>query len=110
MPVFNKAGGHIYAVKFSKKEQAAIDKEILRQCAEFDQKNAIEIDALILWLLHDKFGFGHKRLRRFFDFFSTEFDAMIKRYELDEDDKVWLCTYKLKEYGVDVEKWNKEDK
>lgn len=110
MPYFNKVGGHIISTQFSKKEQAAIDKEIQRQCAEFDMKNATEIDALILWLLHEKFGFGMKRLRRFFDLFSTEFDALIERYQMEEGDKVWLCTYKLKEYGVDIEKWNEEDK
>lgn len=110
MPNFKRIGGRIYGVQFTKKEQTAVDQEILRQCAEYDRKNANEIDALILWLLHEKFGFGHKRLRRFFDLFSTEFDALIKRYELEADDKVWLCTHKLKEYGIDVDQWNKEDK
>lgn len=23
-------------------------------------------------------------------------------------DKIWICTYKLKEYGIDIEEWNKE--
>lgn len=109
MPVFKKASGHIYGVSFSKKEQKAIDQEIARQCAEFDRKNENEIDAIILWLLHEKFGFGMKRLRRFYDYFRTEFDALCKRYEMDSEDSAWLCTYLLKRYGLDIEKWNQEE-
>lgn len=109
MPNFKRAGGRIFGVQFSKKEQDAIDQEIQRQCAEYDRKNENEIDAIILWLLHEKFGFGMKRLRRFYDLFRTEFDALVKRYEMEKEDGVWLCTYKLKQYGLDIEQWNKEE-
>lgn len=51
MAVFKRANGHIFGVQFSAKEQKAIDAEILRQCAEYDKKNADEVDAVILWLL-----------------------------------------------------------
>ena len=98
MPVFKRNRGHIFGVQFSAKEQKAIDAEILRQCAEFDRKNANEIDALVLWLLHEKFGFGKKRLRAFYDYFLTEIDALAKWYEMGDEDKAWLCTYKLKQY------------
>lgn len=48
MPIFKKNRGHIFAVKFSAKEQKAIDAEILRQCAEFDRKNELEMNSVIL--------------------------------------------------------------
>ena len=32
-------------------------------------------------------------------------DALVKRYEME--DEAWLCTQKLKEYGVNVESWVK---
>lgn len=108
MPFFKRSGGRIFGVQFTAKEQKAIDAEILRQCAEFDKKNENEMDALILWILHEKFGFGKKRLRAFYDYFSTELDALVKWYEMGDEDKVWLCTRKLKEYGVDIAEWNKE--
>lgn len=110
MPVFKRNRGHIFGVQFSAKEQKAIDAEILRQCAEFDRKNANEIDALILWVLHEKFGFGKRRLRAFYDYFVTEIDALAKYYEMGDEDKAWLCTYKLKQYGIDIAAWNEEDK
>lgn len=110
MAVFKRANGHIFGVQFSAKEQKAIDAEILRQCAEYDKKNADEVDAVILWLLHEKFGFGKKRLRAFYDSFSTELDALVKRYEMGDEDKAWLCSRKLRDYGIDIYEWNKEEK
>ena len=34
--------------------------------------------------------------------------SLICRYEMEQGDDVWLCTYKLKEIGCDLEKWEKE--
>lgn len=109
MAVFKKAGGRIFGVQFNAKEQRAIDKELLRQCAEYDRKNANEVDAIVLWLLHEKFGFGPKRLRAFYDYFKSDLSELLERYELGDADIAWLCTHKLKEYGVDIEKWNEEE-
>ena len=49
-----------------------------------------------------------KRLRRFYDRFKAEYFDLIKRYEMDEGDNIWLNTYKLKEIGVDIESWNRD--
>ena len=42
------------------------------------------------------------------DRFKAEYFDLIKRYEMDEDDNIWLNTYKLKEIGVDIESWNRD--
>lgn len=110
MPVFKRNKGHIFGVQFSTKEQKAIDEEILRQCAEFNRKNELEMDSVILWVLHERFGFGEKRLRKFFDSYAAELNALEKRYEMGDEDMAWLCRYKLKEYGIDIAEWNKEGK
>lgn len=110
MPIFKKNRGHIFAVKFSAREQKAIDAEILRQCAEFDRKNELEMDSVILWVLHERFGFGKKRLRRFFESYAAELDALEKRYEMGNEDMAWLCRHKLERYGIDIAEWNKEGK
>lgn len=103
-----KAGGRVYGATFTAAEKKAMDLEIQRQIAEFDRKNMVEIDALILWELMEQLGFGEKRLRQFFDRFEPALEALIKRYEMEESDQIWLCTHMLKERGIDVEKWNKE--
>ena len=110
MPVFKKDRGYIFGVQFNSKEQKAIDAEILRQCAEFNRKNELEMDSVILWVLHERFGFGEMRLRKFFDSYAVELDALEKRYEMGDEDMAWLCRYKLKEYGIDLAKWSKEAK
>lgn len=88
-----KAGGKVYGAHLTAAEKKAMDIEIRRQLAEYDLKHANELDAMILWHLHEEFGFGPKRLKQFYDTFS---------------DMVWLCTYKLKQYGIDIEEWNKQ--
>ena len=58
--------------------------------------------------LREQLGFGNKRLKKFYDNFSRGIEALIRRYEMEQGDDVWLCTYKLKEIGCDLEKWEKE--
>lgn len=36
-------------------------------------------------------------------------DALVKRYEMGDEDKAWLCSRKLKDYGIDISTWNKEE-
>ena len=44
--------------------------------------------------------------------FASELKKLSDRYALDEEDQIWLCTYKLKdELGIDLEDWvNEADK
>lgn len=104
-----KSGKMIFGAEFTAAEKKAIQKEFLRQFAEYDRKNGIEHDAMILWQLHEVFGFGPDRLRMFFDAFVPNIETIAENYEMqDTDDKIWLFTHKLKEYGIDLEQWYKE--
>ncbi len=58
-----KAGGRVYGADMSAAEKKA---------AEYDRKHALEIDAMILWVLHQQLGWGEKRLRKFYDNFAGE--------------------------------------
>ena len=98
-----KAGGTMSAA-----EKKAMDLEIQRQLAEYDRKHLVEIDAMILWVLHARFGFGPKRLRQYYDSFRACTNELIERYQMDAGDDVWLCTQMLKRIGVDIEQWHKE--
>ena len=94
-----KAGGKIFGASLTAAEQKAMNMEIQRQLVEYDRKNELELDAIIL---------GPKRLKKFFDGFSDALNALVNRYEMDISDDVWLCTHKLKEIGVDVEDWYRQ--
>lgn len=92
-------------------QRKAMETEIRRQCAEYDRKNSLEIDAMVLWVLYSEFGFREKRLRRFFDIFNSELDKLADRFVMDRsEDTIWLCIRRLKdEAGIDIYEWSKED-
>lgn len=105
-----KTGGRVFGGVMSAAEKKAMDMEIQRQLAEYDQKHLAEIDAMILWVLHEQFGFGAKRLRRYYDAFRNAIDSLVDRYQMDKSDDIWLCTQMLKQIGVDIEEWHRETK
>lgn len=108
MPRFKKSGKHIFGVELTAAEQKAIDREIERQLAEHTRKHNLEIVAMTLTTLHEEFGFGEARLKRFFDRYDEVVESLVKRYELSEGDEPWIAMYKLKEKGIDVEAWYAE--
>lgn len=103
-----KAKGKVYGGSLTASEKKAMEIEIKRQLAEYDRKHLMEMDALILWVLHNEFGFGEKRLKRFYDSFADLVDELVEHYALEDSDDIWICTHMLKRHGIDVEKWHKE--
>lgn len=91
----------------NKRQKQAMEDAINKQIAEADAKYCNEVDAVVLWTLHRELGFGPTRLRRFWEALYQNHNEMVKRYEMSGE-YPWICTYKLKEIGVDVEAWNKE--
>ena len=107
--VVKQVGKIILGADLNEKEKKALDIEIGKEFAKYNRNNANEVDAIILWVLHDQFGFGHDRLKKFHAAFQPSLEELCKRYEMtDKDDELWLCTRKLLDIGVDIEDWNKE--
>ena len=100
-----KYKGSVFGAVLNAAEKKAMNMEIQRQLVEYERKHTIELEAIVLWVLHEQLGFGEKRLRRFHDSFTPEVEALLKRSEMDDSDEAWLCTRKLKDIGVDIEKW-----
>ena len=88
-------------------EAGRMAKEAIDQ---MNRENEEELDAMVLYILHSEFGFGEKRLRRFYDSFSGGLRDLGKRYAMESyDDRIWLCRKKLKdECGIDISEWGKE--
>lgn len=95
-----------YAITNTQRE--AMNREILKQLAEYDIKNEDEIDAIVLWWLHEEKGWGPKRLKEAYFGISNGVRELIKRYELDDSDSAWFCTKRLKEAGIDISAWRNE--
>ena len=106
--IIKKSGKNIFGAELTVAERKAMDIEIQKEIAEFNQKNETEIDAVILWILHEHFGFGKKKLKDFYDRFIPAYRDLIQRYEMS-DEGPWLCTRLLKAIGVDLETWRQEN-
>ena len=107
--VVKQVGKLILGADLNEKEKKALDIELGKEFAKYNLNNANEVDAIILWVLHDQFGFGHDRLKKFHAAFQPSLEELCKRYEMtNKDDELWLCTRKLLDIGVDIEVWNKE--
>jgi len=95
--------------QLTKNQQKAMKQEINKQIIEHDEAFAMDSDATILWVLHEYFGFGYKRLRRFWEVCFKSHAELKEYYQLNSDEVAWLCRYKLKQnVGIDIEEWYRE--
>lgn len=103
-----RMGNKIYGAELSAKERKAMNLEISKQIAIMERDHVNEIDALVLYVLYKRYGWGKKRLRDFYEAFTAEHNRLIEHYEMP-DDNAWLALKELKEISVDVEAWNSEE-
>ena len=105
-----KLYGKPYGVELTAAERKAMNLEINRQIAERDEKYKEDIDAMILYVLMVHYGWKQKRLRKFWKAFIAEHKALREFYQMDKPGEgEWLAHRMLKEIGVDVHQWYKED-
>ena len=90
-----------------RKTKDAIKREVRSQVYAQKKRINADFDAMVLWVLHEKFGFGRERLRRFYDAFVAEVHRLDEAYQMGGETG-YVCRVKLKEIGVDVEAWNDE--
>ena len=99
-----------YGVEFTAAERKAMNLEINRQIAERDEQYKEDIDAMVLYVLMNHYGWKKKRLHKFWKAFIQEHNELRERYRMDDPgDNSWLAHYKLKQIGVDIHQWYKED-
>jgi hypothetical protein len=94
--------------KVSDVDNKIITKEIRTQIGEQLLIMEKDIDALVLWYLHEEYGWGKTRLKKFYKGFSHKIKELSDWYVMAEGDQAWLADYKLKECGIDVDEWKKE--
>ena len=104
---FHKCNGQIFKVDLTPKEQKALDAEINRQLIERHSKFADDVDYMIMRILHDEFGFGLTRLRRFYEAFFANNTELVKHYE-NPDAGAYIAREEMNKIGCNIEKWNRE--
>ena len=106
-----QSGGKVFGAVLTAKERKAMEIEINRQILEADRQYQDDIDAAVLWALHQHLGFGEKRLRDFYEAFTKVHDELRKYYECENDEEAMCIVHeRLKRIGVDVVAWNKQRK
>lgn len=102
--------GKIFGAKLTAAETKAMNIEINRQLVERDKRWAEDIDAMVLYSLMIHKGWKKKRLHNFWKNYNKIHEDLRKFYEMESyEDNVWLAHRKLKEIGVDVHEWYKEE-
>lgn len=91
-------------------QKKAMNKEINRQILENDMKFSKDYDAAVLWTLRVCYGFGRKRIRRFWDCFLAEHQRLRECYEQNPGSKETDYKELLKKIGVDIDAWYEEVK
>ena len=103
---FHKCNGQIYKVELTPKEQKAMDAEINRQVIEKHSEFVDDVDYMVMRILHKEFGFGLTRLKRFYEAFCIDNDALVKHYEIP-DAGVYIARREMNAIGCNIEEWNK---
>lgn len=77
-------------------------KELLEQ----ERRFSMESDAAHLWVLYNRYGFTPEQCRSFFEDIEKENMALRQHYEIQGlDGTAWLYVQKLRDAGMDIEKW-----
>lgn len=83
----------------------AMVHEINQQILDQDKDYQLDIDTMVLWTLHQCYGWGASRLKKFYVAMMKEHLRMREFYGLDD---LYPERFKLKEKGVDIEAWYEE--
>ena len=105
-----KFNGKPFGMVLTAQERKAMDMEINRQIAERDEQYKEDMDALILYVLMAHYGWKKKRLREFWKAFIAVHKELRDFYQMDKPgDAEWFAHRALREIGVDVRQWYKEE-
>ena len=104
---FKKFQGKIFDVELTPKEQRAMNEKINEQIIATHQQFTDDFDYMILRVLHNHFGFGLQRLRKAYELFVQDNEALIKHYE-SADAGAFIARKEMNAIGCNIEEWNRE--
>lgn len=85
-------------------QRAAMNKEIRRQILENEENYTLGLGAVMLWALHEEFGFGKGRLLRLWRAFWRIYKEMREFFEMDSTLPI---ERKLNKIGIDMDELKK---
>lgn len=94
--------------KLSKREMQALDSSIRETIAASVGKLSGNIEAIVLWQLHEQKGYSVEELDEFLEGFRPALQQLKDFYDVEStEDTEMACVYNLKSIGFDTEKLGK---
>lgn len=94
---------------FSSTERKLVDELIRDQIRQQEHRLSLEVDAAWLWQLYERYEWPVEQLHEIYKAMETDHAKIRERYELGPMDGAgWLYVMKLRERGIDLEKWYAE--
>lgn len=89
----------------------ALENEARKMVARNARSFAKDFMSIVLWSLHEKYGWGRKKLLDYYYSVMPSVQALKDHYEMqDTADTAFLCTVKLKDLtGVDMDELTVEE-
>lgn len=95
--------------RFSSTERMLVDQMIRQEIRNQEHRLSQEVDAAWLWQLSERYDWTEEELHRIYKDMETYHAAIRQYYEVDAGDGAgWLYVQKLRDRGIDLEKWYAE--
>ena len=85
--------------------RARIKAEATREVNAIFERRCLDLDTIVMWILHRRFGFGKDRCRRFFDEYRPVSNGFWEQYGEARFD---IMREDLLRDGIDIERWGSE--
>ena len=83
-------------------------REVNAELAKATDRFFYDEVTIILWCLHETFGFGKDRLKRFYDNYSRVNNQLKEHYSMQDNDLHYLTEQLLAGIGVSIEEFEAE--
>lgn len=94
--------------KLSNREMQALDGSIREQIGQQIAKLKGNIEAIVLWQIHEQYGKGAKSLEGFLEAFQPALQELMNFYGVESAEETEMaCVYNLKSIGFDTDKLGK---
>lgn len=95
--------------KLSSTQRKLLEDEVRRELLRQEHQLSMEVDAAWLWQLFMRYDWSVEELHRIYKDMEADHNEIRKHYDLAGNDGAgWLYVQKLRDAGVDLEKWYAE--
>lgn len=91
-------------IPLRQENQKRVYLEAKRQVDEIFQRRCLDLDTVVMWILHRRFGFGKDRCKRFYEEYRPTAGTFTEMYG---DAKYSIMREDLIRDGIDIERWER---